>query len=62
MLSMHTTFYAEYAYNPMFLVDPVNLQSVPRADEQLDWIQEVQQELKRLLELAAEWMKRFHDA
>ena len=31
-------FYAEYAYNPTFSVDPMNSQSVPRADVRLDRI------------------------
>lgn len=55
-------FYAEYGHNPSFSIDPVNSQSVPKADERLDRIREVQEELKALLELAAERMKRFHDA
>ncbi|KAG5727068.1 hypothetical protein E4T56_gene20327 [Termitomyces sp. T112] len=55
-------FYVEYAYNPTFSVDPVNLQVVPKADEWLDRIREVQEELKGLLELAVARMKRFHDA
>ncbi|KNZ77698.1 hypothetical protein J132_04517 [Termitomyces sp. J132] len=55
-------FYTEYAYNPTFSIDPVNSQSVLKAHACLDRIREVQGELKGLLELAAERMKRFYDA
>ena len=54
-------FYVEYAYNPTFSVDPVNSQSVPKADVRLDWIRQVQMELKALLELSAERMRRYYD-
>lgn len=54
-------FFAEYGYNPTFSIDPVNSQSVPKADERLDRIRDTQQELKGLLEMAADRMKRFHD-
>lgn len=55
-------FYAEYAYNPTFSIDPVNSQSVPKADQRLDLIREVQESLRGLLELVADRMKRFYDA
>lgn len=55
-------FYAEYGYNPTFSIDPVNSQSVPKADERLDRIHQVQKDLASILELAAERMKRFYDA
>ncbi len=44
-------FYAEYGFNPSFSVDPVNSQAVPKADERVDRIHEVQAELQGLLEL-----------
>jgi hypothetical protein len=55
-------FFAEYGYNPCFSVYPVNSQSVPQADEYLDHIREVQENLKGVLEVSAERMKRFYDA
>lgn len=55
-------FYAEYGYNPSFSIDPVASQSVAAADERLENIRRVQDELKHLLEMTAERMKRFHDA
>jgi hypothetical protein len=62
----HTTigmspFYAEYGYNPTFSIDPVNSQSVPKANKFLNRIHEVQQEIRSILELMAEQMKKFHD-
>jgi transposase InsO family protein len=45
-------FYAEYGYHPTFSIDPVNSQSVPKADDRLDRLHEIQQELTSLLELA----------
>lgn len=55
-------FFAEYGYNPTFSIDPVNSQSVPSADARLDRIHEVQEELKGVLEITGERMKRFYDA
>jgi hypothetical protein len=55
-------FYAEYGYNPTFSIDPVNSHSVPKADERLNRIHEIQQEIRSILELTAEWMKKFHNA
>ena len=53
-------FYAEYGYNPTFSIDPVNSQSVPKVDERLDRIHQVEKDLASIL--AAERMKRFYDA
>lgn len=54
-------FFAEYGYNPTFSIDPVNSQSVPKADGRLDRIHKAQESLQTMLVLTAERMKRFHD-
>ncbi|VDC04626.1 unnamed protein product [Peniophora sp. CBMAI 1063] len=54
-------FYAELGFNPQFSTNLVQAHAVPAADERIDLIHHVQEELQATLELAAETMKRYHD-
>ncbi|GAW05938.1 Retrotransposable element Tf2 155 kDa protein type 1 [Lentinula edodes] len=56
-----TPFFAEYGYHPTFSIDPVSNQRVPKADNHLDQIHQVQRNIQSMLEIAAERMKRFYD-
>lgn len=56
-------FHALYGYEPEFTVTPSPaLSRVPKAEERLEEIQQVQQEARAALEVAADRMKRYYDA
>ena len=57
----HSPFYASRGYHPHTIISQINSSSVPRADELVDRIQQLHDEIQSALKLSQERIKGYYD-